>query len=311
MVTQRANGNRSSGLVFDVKRFSLQDGPGIRSTVFLKGCPLSCIWCHNPEGIGPQPEILFSRSRCVHAGEGPCRLACPRGALSRGGDGLTIDRSRCDGCGACAAACPAEALQTAGRRVTAEELCAEVSRDRDFYAESGGGVTVSGGEPLLQAEFVASFLAHCRRGGLHTALDTCGFAPWELMEELLPLVDLFLYDVKPLDEAVHRQTTGVSNRLILDNLERLAASGKPVQVRMPMVAGITDTDDNVAAAVARLRPLAVAGISLLNYHRGGDGKRLRLGLPAAAGRLDPVPPGRLEEIRGRFSAAGIETTLGE
>lgn len=306
----RAAVGSMNGMIFDIKRFSLQDGPGIRTTIFFKGCPLSCRWCHNPEGIRLQREILYSSARCVHE-TGPCLHACPRQALTRGSDGLAIDRSLCDGCGLCAAACPTEALQVAGRQVTVAELLGEVLRDRDFFEESHGGVTVSGGEPLQQPEFLAALLAACHRTGLHTALDTCGFAPWELIADLLAHVDLFLYDLKPLDEAEHRRYTGVSNRLILDNLCRLVAAGKAVQVRMPMVAGITDSDDNIAAAVALLSCLPVAGVSLLNYHRSGDGKRRRLGLPVDNDDLQPVPAARLEEIRARFVAAGLTVSIGE
>jgi pyruvate formate lyase activating enzyme len=306
----RPAADNPNGVVFDVKRFSLQDGPGIRTTAFFKGCPLSCRWCHNPESIRSRPEILYSRSRCVHT-NGPCLNACPQGALTQGPDGVVIDRERCDGCGRCADVCPADALQLAGRRTTALELFEEVRRDRVFFDESRGGVTVSGGEPMQQPEFLAAFLALCRGAGLHTALDTCGFAPWSLFAGLLPLVDLFLYDLKPLDEAEHRRFTGVSNRLIHDNLRRLTVAGAVVQIRMPMVAGITDGDGNIDAALALLTSLRVAGVSLLNYHSGGSGKRLRLGLPAAGDGLQPVPTGRLEDIRARFAAAGLNATIGE
>ena len=183
-----------TGLVFDVRRYSIHDGPGIRTTVFFKGCPLACQWCHNPEGISRQPELILRPNRCVRCGA--CAEACPNGAISHSPDGPVTDRDACKLCGSCVTACYAEARQMVGREVTVEQLITEVERDRVFYEQSGGGVTFSGGEPLAQWEFLLAMLEACRLGGFHTVLDTCGFAPWEVLERMVPFVGLFLFDLK-------------------------------------------------------------------------------------------------------------------
>ncbi len=299
------------GLVFDVKRFALHDGPGIRTTLFLKGCPLHCLWCHNPEGIGPKPELLFHSSRCRSCYA--CVRACPRHALKPGPDKgpVRIDRSKCDACGLCVAACPYEAIRMAGREASIADLLAAVERDRPFYEQSGGGVTLSGGEPLLQPEFSAALLSALRSRGFHTTLDTSGQAPWPVLERLAAEADLVLYDLKLMNEARHKEFVRCSNRLILDNLCRLAGTGRSIRVRIPLAAGANDDDAAIKAKIDFLRPLpALRTVDLLSYHKGGQEKHRALGQEACF-RLFAAPSAeRLEAIRRAFAEAGFTVTLG-
>ena len=263
--------------VFDIQRFCVHDGPGIRTTVFLKGCPLRCLWCHNPESLDPAPALSFTESRCI--GCGACLTACPVGAhvLDRGK--CRIDRTCCRSCGACAVACPTQALETVGRSMTVQEVLSVVSEDRPFYERSGGGLTVSGGEPLAQIDATEALLTSARAEGLHCCLDTSGFGPSSSIERVLPFVDLFLYDVKETDEGRHVSHTGVPNDGILENLRRLSAAGARIRLRLPLIPGLNDRDDHldrVADIISGLRPLE--GVEVLPYHRLGEGKRAQLGL---------------------------------
>jgi len=270
-----------SGVTFNVQRFSTEDGPGIRTTVFLKGCPLRCAWCHNPEGLDPHPDLVWYDVRCIAARE--CLNACPRNALELTPAGMRIERAVCDGCGACAAACPAGALEVIGRHWSVEELLAEVCKDQVFYESSGGGVTFSGGEPLLQADFLAALLPRCKELGLHVALDTCGALPWERYERVLPWVDLTLYDLKVMDPERHRAATGVPNDRILANATALAAHGVPIWVRTPVIPGYTADLENIRAIgeFIRQRLPTVERWDLLAYTNLGRPKYHRLGRPYA------------------------------
>lgn len=297
-------------MIFDVKRFAVHDGPGIRTTVFFKGCPLRCAWCHNPEGIAAEPEIMVFSSRCI-MGCRDCLSACPRGALDKRRGVIRLDRGRCDGCGACARACPAEALQLAGREVSAAELADEIARDIPFFAKSGGGATFSGGEPLQQAGFLRDLLAACRRKGITTAVDTAGLAPWETFAGILPLVDLFLFDLKFVDDGRHRSFTGVSNLSILDNLQRLSRSGAELAVRIPLVPGVNDSPRDLDALAERCASLGRRHpVHLLPFHRGYAGKLKRLGrkdsLPAAA----PPLARQKERAKKAFVARGLDVAIG-
>lgn len=224
--------------IADISRFSTHDGPGIRTTVFLKGCPLSCAWCHNPETISPTPEVGYVARKCIGCGE--CVRVCPEGA-HRIDDGTHVfDRALCVACGACAEVCLAEALTFYGREMTAAEIVSIALKDRTFYEQTGGGLTLSGGEPLLQAEACADVLGMAKREGLHTAVDTCGAVPWEAFERVLLLTDLFLYDLKQTDPALHRKYTGADNALILQNLRRLSESDAAIEIRIPVIPGVND-----------------------------------------------------------------------
>jgi len=266
-----------SGRIFDLKRFAIHDGPGIRTTVFFKGCPLSCPWCHNPEGRSPDRELFLRSTRCTSCGA--CLSACPVGALRRTDGTVEVDRARCVVTGNCAAACPTGALEIVGREVTVSGLLSTLERDRPFYDSSGGGVSVSGGEPLAQADFLIELLAACRDRRLRTTVDTSGYAPREVVDEVVGLADLFLYDLKLIDPVAHRRLTGVDNEPILENLRALASRGAAVVVRIPVVPGLTDALDNIEG-IARF--VASSGIrypvDLLPYHRAGVDKFARLGI---------------------------------
>jgi len=271
----------STGIVFNVQRFSTEDGPGIRTTVFFKGCPLRCAWCHNPEGLSPRPELIWYDVRCIGARD--CLDACPVGALELTPQGMRIDRRTCDACGACAEACPAGALEVIGQAWTPEALLTEIQKDAVFYETSGGGVTLSGGEPMAQADFALALCRLCREAGLHVALDTCGAAAWTRYEEVLPLVDLVLYDLKIFDRGRHRAVTGADNARILDNARRVAAVGVPIWIRTPVIPGYTADAANVAALgdfIAAELP-TVERWDLLAYTNLGGPKYRRLDCPYA------------------------------
>ncbi|MBN2345635.1 MAG: glycyl-radical enzyme activating protein [Candidatus Aminicenantes bacterium] len=300
----------TKGIVFDVKRFAVHDGPGIRTTVFFKGCPLRCAWCHNPEGISPRPEIMVFPDRCLK-GCRDCLALCPKQALRKGRGTIVLDRARCDGCGACAEACPSEALRLVGRSCSSEGLMEEISRDAPFFSESGGGVTFSGGEPLQQPIFLKDLLTLCRLEGLHVAVDTSGHAPYSDLEAILPLVDLFLFDLKAVDDSLHRQLTGVTNRLILDNLGRLSGAGAPLVLRVPLVPGGNDPAGELermadfCASLPRRHPL-----HLLPYHRGYAAKLKRLGRGPAPTEIAPPAEQALREAREVFARRDLSVTIG-
>ena len=265
-----------SGLIFDVKRYAIHDGPGIRTTVFLKGCPLECIWCDNPESQRFEPEVAFFAGECVSCGH--CVTACPSGAVAFRKGRRSLDRSRCRGCGECARACPRGAVRLMGRRVEPEELFKEIVVDRPFWDRSGGGVTLSGGEPLAQPEFSRALLEVCRRARVHTAIETSGYAPAEHLRHVAAGADLVIYDLKAIDDELHHRLTGRRNQLVKDNLLVLLETGVEVLVRVPLVPGCNDSRTDLEALGAFLEA-ARPGIRVepLAYHRLGEAKYPRLG----------------------------------
>lgn len=289
-----------TGTTFNIQRFSTEDGPGIRTTVFFKGCPLRCAWCHNPEGLSPEPELMWYDVRCIGARE--CLRVCPVEALELTPFGMRIDRRRCTLCGACVSACPAGALELIGRQWTVDALFAEIAKDAVFYETSGGGVTFSGGEPMLQAEFVAALAERCRQAGIPVALDTSGAVPWERYERVLPHVDLVLYDLKLWDPARHRAGTGLDNARILDNARRMAGWGIPMWIRTPIIPGYTADVENIAGLadfIARELP-NVQRWDLLAYTNLGQPKYHRLDRPYA---LEGVPLLSREEMEALHAVA--------
>ncbi len=287
-------------MTFNVQRFSTEDGPGIRTTAFFKGCPLRCAWCHNPEGLEARPELVWHDVRCIAARD--CLAACPSDALALTPQGMQIDRARCDACGACAAACPTGALEVIGRAWSVEALLEELLKDRAFYETSAGGVTLSGGEPLLQGDFLCSLLPRCKEAGLHVALDTCGAPAWARYERVLPWVDLVLYDLKLMDPERHRAATGVGNEQILANARRLAAAGVPMWVRTPVIPGCTADVENIVAIGEFIRQClpTVARWDLLAYTNLGRPKYHRLGRAYA---LEQAPLMAREEMEAIHRAA--------
>jgi pyruvate formate lyase activating enzyme len=275
------------GRITEIQRFSIHDGPGIRTTVFLKGCPLHCWWCHNPETQHAAPQLAFTAATCIACGD--CVAACPRGARSLG-DLRAIDRSACVACGACATACPAGALELVGREVTVGEVIAEVERDRPFYQQSGGGLTLSGGEPLLQADFAVGLLEAARAAGLHTCVETCSQVDPAVLDRVLPLVDLFLCDFKETDPERHRTWTGVGNQRILANLRRLHAAGAHLRLRCPIIPGLNDRAEHFAGIAALAGELAgIEGVEIMPFHRLGESKVDRFGLTGLHQNLAVAP----------------------
>lgn len=285
-----------TGLVFDIMRFALHDGPGIRTTVFLKGCPLRCDWCHNPESQSPGPSLLFFEERC--RGCGDCASVCPHGL------------TECEACGRCAEVCLTGARRRAGRATSVAEVLAEVERDRIFYDESGGGMTLSGGEPLAQPLFAEALLGACRARRIHTALDTCGMASAGTLLRVAAQADLVLYDVKLVDDALHRRHTGASNQLILDNLRVLAETGRPVVVRYPLIPGVNDGEAALSDLAGLLAALGLCRLDLLPYHPNGIDKYRRLGLPNPPAEFPALPPERVAAIAAALARRGLEVGTG-
>ena len=298
----------TSGMIFDIKRFSIHDGPGIRSTVFFKGCPLRCAWCHNPESQSFQPELIFRPERCLACGD--CLEACHHGAPQLTGGKIHQDWSLCQLEGACVGVCMPGARDMIGREVQAEEVVAETLRDRVFYEESGGGVTFSGGEPLSQPDFLEECLRLCKEAGLHTALDTCGSGPWEDLKRQLPFLDLVLYDLKTLDDDLHRQATGVSNQEILKNFQNLVESGIKIRVRRPVIPAVNDQESEIDRLGAFLGPLnGKIGIDLLPYHALSADKYLRLGREGDVGKWETPSEVVLARISAQLTEMGFKVNL--
>jgi len=295
------------GRIFDIKKFAVHDGPGIRTTVFCKGCPLRCIWCHNPESLAAEAELSLSPDKCI--GCGACVEACPADALSIDESGICkCRRDLCTRCAECVAGCFSGALEMIGREVTVEDVMVEVRKDAPFYKTSGGGVTVSGGEPLIQGEFVTALLRQCQAEDFHTVLDTSGHVPWEVLEAAAEHADLVLYDLKHIAPSAHEEHTGVSNDLILENLRRLGGLGVDIEIRMPIVQGLNDSPHDIDAAGEFISSLDnVVAVRLLAYHRLAVAKYARLGCDNPAEDIELPDEDHLKKIAERL--AGFSLTV--
>lgn len=296
------------GIVFNIQKFSVNDGPGIRTTVFMKGCPLDCVWCSNPESKSFKPELMVRDINCKRCGA--CVEACPQAAISiTQKTGRVIHRDQCDQCLVCVDSCLYGALVRCGTNMTVKEVLDEVLQDRVFYKNSGGGITVSGGEPLSQSAFVGALLAACKDEGLHTALDTSGHAPWRNMEPVLAFVDLVLFDVKHLDSNEHRKATGVRNKTILENLKK-AAKLKEVWFRVPLIPGYNDSEEHVKKIAVLGKEVGARKISLLPYHEGGRSKSTQLGIPYGFPERETPGETEVSHLKEMIEAMRLGVTVG-
>jgi len=299
-----------SGLVFDIKRFAINDGPGIRVTIFLKGCPLACRWCHNPESISPRVQKMYTKAKCIGCGE--CVDICPEQACKLTDAGIATDHDLCVRCGQCAAVCPAAATEMSGRYETVGDLLSAIENERPFFDQSGGGVTFSGGEPLLYPDFLIEILDACGRLRIHRTVDTSGLAKTKHLLEVAKRTDLFLYDLKLMDPKKHKEWTGAGNKRILQNLKVLAESGAAIQIRIPLIKGVNADDDNInatAAFVAAL-PGPARKISLLPYHDVAEGKFAKLGRDYKASPMTAPAAEDLERVITCFSTHGLTASVG-
>ena len=298
--------NEPSALIFNLVHGSFVDGPGIRTTVFLKGCPLRCKWCCNPEGQFYQNQLRVQASRCSACGQ--CLSVCPKGALSIQNGSIAADRALCDGCGLCESACWFGALSLWGKECTVSQLAEELLRDRDFYARSGGGVTIGGGEATTFPDFCLALIDRLRAEGIHVAVDTCGYATTEAQKEVLRRADLLLFDIKGLNEELHRRNTGVSNAPILENLREMEKLGKPIIVRCPVIPGYNRHEmESVADFLSAYS--CIQRVDLIGYHEYGSTKYPELGM-AYAIEASPIAQEEMETLRDSFARRGLTVQLG-
>jgi pyruvate formate lyase activating enzyme len=296
--------------VFDIKRYAINDGPGIRIVIFLKGCNLNCVWCHNPEGISAGQERMYARSKCILCGT--CVAACPEQAIVLGEDGIVTNTVLCNMTGLCAAVCPTTALEMTGKQLSVEEIMNEIEKERVFTEQSGGGVTFSGGEPLMHHGFLMQLLDECGRHGIHRAVDTAGLANSGILMEVAHRTDLFLFDLKMMDPERHRKWTGVSNEKILENLKMLAESGANIIIRIPMIGRVNDDAENIEETARFVASLAGEKkvVNLLIYHKIAQTKYTKLGRPDDFQLLNEPDKEALDRAVAIFHAYGIGATIG-
>ena len=295
-------------LVLSITRMTVHNGPGIRTLILFKGCPLHCLWCSTPESQSTRPEIAVLPDKCIHCNE--CLAACPAGAVRLNEHSVNIDRADCDGCGKCVSVCNAEALRPLGRAMTAAELVAEVRKDAVVFKHSRGGVTLSGGEPLLQPEFTVDLVRAFAETGISVGVDTCGYVPRATIERVLPHVDFFLWDLKLVNERRHRDLTGVSNRRILGNLRFVSERGVPVYVRIPLIPGYTDREEDLEAACRLVRGMAsVVEVDLLPLHHLGKPRYLGLGREYPIDGIPPITEAVLQQKKSLVESHGLTCNI--
>lgn len=296
------------GVVFNIQRYSLHDGPGIRTVVFLKGCPLRCKWCSNPESQEQKPELSYIKSSCINCHR--CVAACPLNAITPTEDGIKIDRTICDRCFKCVDACASGALKAEGREMSVDEVVAEVLRDESFYRNSGGGVTLSGGEVLMQYGFAAALLKALKEKGINTAIETTGYANWEHFKQVLDYTDYVLYDLKHADSDIHKEGTGVANSLILENLAKAAALDLKLIVRIPLIPGFNMDKDSVGKSIEVLKRLGHPEVNILPFHQLGSQKYVYFGKDYKLKDLKTPQDEEVEGIRRMFEENGFNAVIG-
>ena len=298
------------GLIYDIQRFAIHDGPGIRTLVYMKGCPIKCLWCSSPQTQKASFELVHIEVNCKMCGR--CAEVCPHDAISlTEADGWQIDRALCTNCGDCVESCPYQALEMAGKVMTVEELFQEINKEAPFYRRSNGGVTVGGGEPAMQHEFVTRFLKRCKQSYIHTSIETCAYVKWEIFEKILEYVDLVHVDIKHMDSAVHSEITGVPNETILVNVRKAAAMRSTI-ARIPVVPGYNDSDDNILKTAKFAADLGenLIRVELLPYHKFGTQTYARIGMEFQLEDVEPPSDDHMQRLKMIVESAGVEAQVG-
>jgi len=301
---------KNQPFIFDIKRYAINDGPGIRIVIFLKGCNLNCAWCHNPESISTETERMYAPAKCIQCGT--CVMACPEKAITLTSDGIITDTDLCQMNGCCAEVCPTKAIEISGKSMSVAEIMNEIEKERVFFDQSGGGVTFSGGEPLQQSGFLIELLDECGKRGIHRAVDTAGLANTEIILDIARRTDLFLYDLKMMDSEKHREWVGVPNEKILENLKAVAATGVKIIIRIPLVGGVNDDAENMIATARFVAELSgeKKEVNLLLYHKIAQTKYQKLGRPEEFQLLEEPTRKAQQQAIAIFQKFGIKASIG-
>lgn len=294
--------------IFNIQKFSIHDGPGIRTTVFFKGCPLKCMWCHNPESQNVGKDMLYDADKCILCGE--CMRVCPTGAISIKDNILSTDMTKCTFCGECCIYCIKGAREIAGEEYTVEQVLKEVLKDKVFYEQSGGGVTLSGGEPLIHVDFVLELLKKLKEENINTAIDTSGAVPYETLEKVARFTDLFLYDLKVMDDEKHKKYVGISNKNIIDNLKKLSKIHNNIFVRLPIIEGINADEDHINQVLKTIKDLNIKKVNLLPYHDIGKHKYKKLGYSYEESKMSKPTDEKMQSFKKIFQDEGYEIKIG-